>query len=261
MLNYISTNANDTKIQVIGSIAGALLGAIIGGLATYWIGEKARTKQIDIDEIKVQRQKVRAHQRAITNANAELSSLLVLTLKNIEHYKDIEKGILDKQGLLRTTISMPQPYSHQAGLMPDILSNSVVPKWLSLESEITLQNSNVNEFNDYYNALRSSAHQILLTGGHLNPQVIAADNNLVTQGANQQITASNSFLDRCFDLLAELELGIEKWKKLNFTNIHLESLEEYIEKLINFKPAEKSLNARIVELKSDYTPEKAFKRA
>jgi hypothetical protein len=247
--------------QVAGSMLAALLGAVAGALGAYLVGERARTKQIEIDEIKVLRLKIRAHQKAIGDASAEVSGLLALILKNLSHYEDIGKGMLDSNNKFRTTISMPQPYSHQIGIASGIWNINVARKWQSLETEIVLQNSNLNELNNYYSALRSNAHEVLLSGGNLNPQVIDMDNNVIQRGVKQQITANNSFFDRCLDLLAEMELGAEKWGKLDFTTIQLRDLKNYIERLVDFKPKDKALNNRIDKLRSVYTREKAFKIA
>lgn len=254
--------SSDTKVQVVGSVLAVLLGTIIGSLATYWIGEKARKKQKETDEIKEQRKKVRGHEKAVRNAKAEIEGLLVLILKNIEHYKDIQQGIISEQGDFRTTISMPQPYPHQIGIGVDLLNASLATKWQSFESEVVLQNSNLNEFNDYYVALRTSAHEALLHGADLNRQVLDRDNTAIKDGATQCIVASESFKERCFDLLAEMELEIIRWKSFDFTTITLQELKEYIEKLNSFKPTDKQLTKYINdELRLAYTSDKAFKLA
>jgi gas vesicle protein len=253
---------SDTKIQVVGGIVGILLGAFVGSLATYWIGEKARKKQKETDEIKEQRKKVRTHEKAVKNANAEIEGLLVLILKNIEHYKDIQQGIISPQGQFRTTISMPQPYPHQTGIGVDLLNVSLAVKWQSFESEVVLQNSNLNEFNEYYVALRSSAHEALLHSANLNRQVLDRDNTAIKDGAAQCILASESFKERCFVLLAEIELGAKRWKSFDFTTITLQELKDYMEKIGSFKPTDKQLTKHISkEFRLVYTPENAFKLA
>ena len=265
MIHYIpvpQNSSNDTKAQILGVIIGTLLGALVGALATYIIGEQARKKQKEIDEIKEQRLKLRAHETAIKKANAEIEGLLVLILKNIQHYHDIEQGILDSEGNFRTTISMPQPYPHEAGLGVDMLSVSLATKWQSFESEVVLQNSNLNEFNDYYVNLRTSAHELLLKSEDLNRQVIDSDNTAIKSGEAQCIEAAESFLERCFVLLAEMELGAMRWKSFDFTAITLTDLKEYIEKVHSFKPTDKQLTKRInSEYRSVYTSENAFKLA
>jgi len=254
--------SNGTKIQVIGSVVAVLLGTIIGALTTYWIGEKARNKQKETDEIKEQRKKVRAHEKAVKNANAEIQGVLVLILKNIEHYIDIQKGIISSQGQFRTTISMPQPYPHQTGISVDLINMSLAMKWQSYDSEVVLQNSNLNEFNEYYIALRTSAHEALLHGTNLNRQVLDRDNDAIKDGAAQCILASESFKERCFVLLAEMELAVQKWKSFDFTTITLQELKDYMDKLHDFKPTDERLKKHIDRgLRPVYKPENAFKLA
>jgi gas vesicle protein len=260
--HHLASSSNDTKSQIIGSVIGTLLGAAVGAFATYWIGEKARQKQKETDEIKEQRKKLQAHEKAVKTANAEIEGILVLILKNIEHYKDIQQGIMDDQNNFRTTISLPQPYPHETGIGVDFMNVSLAIKWQSFESEVILQNSNLVEFNDYYAALRSSAHQVLLTGGNLNRQVLNRDNDAIKGGAAQCILASESFLERCFGILAEMELGVKKWRSFNFTTVTLQELKDYLDELHDYKPSDKQLKKHVDdELRSVYTADNAFKLA
>ncbi len=257
-----TTLLDSSTLQVLGGIAGALLGALAGAFGTYVIGEKARKKQKDDDEIKEQRLKIRANERALKNAEAEIEAHLVLILKNIEHYNDIKKGIVDLSGKFRTTLSMPQPYFHQVGIGVDLMNVSFATKWQSYESEVVLQNSNLNEFNEYYVALRSSAHESLLHGQQLNSQVLAMDDLVIKDGAGQCIIAAESFKERCFTLVAEIALGAQHWESIDFTKVTLEEVKIYINKIHSYEPTQEQLTSYIdEELRPIYTPEKAFKSA
>lgn len=267
ILNGLQSASGDAKLGavagIVGAVIGAMLGALLGALTTYILSERARKKQKEQDEINVQRLKVRAHQRAIQMANSEIEGLLVLALKNLVHYADLQKGIVDTNNNFRSTISMPQPYQHQRELLPDMLNSHFAAKWLSYETEIVLQNANLRELNTYYVGLQNSMHELLLTGGTASGNVIQVDNTVIIKGATDQIEATESLKQRGFDLLAEMELGAKQWKKLDFTkpDLTLNNVEKLVDKLHTYAPTDKQLNKLVEEYKKTYVPEKAFRVA
>ncbi len=238
---------------------GALLGGFFGATSTYFISERSRNKQREIDEIKEQRLKIRAYERAMLNVNAEIEATLVLILKNTDHYKDMRQGIVDKNGKFRASISLPHPYAHKSGLGIDIMNIAFASQWQSFESEIILQNANLVEFNNYYSALSASAHDMLLKGETLNPQVIHQDNKAIMQGSVSCIVATENFKERCLGLIARIDLIARRWKVIDFTSIELEDLLQYIETLRHFEPQISEINDYVnTKLRDTYISEKAF---
>jgi hypothetical protein len=258
--DFKHVHSNDAT-QIISALIGAFAGAIIGAFGTYIIGERARRKQAEIDEVKYVRGRLKDNGQATLNVEGKLHNLLILILKNLDHYRDIQKGIINtKTNEFRPTISMPLPYEHLVGLDEEILNVNCIINWSGVESEITLQNANLNEFNAFYNSLRNTIHEARLKKEALDTAVVVSDNNTIISAAGGLIIATTSFQERCIKVLAIIALTMEQWKKLDFTTITRKEIEEYRDKLVNYKPSEKALAKKVKELEDTYQTDKAFKR-
>jgi gas vesicle protein len=250
----------DTNKQVAAALIGSLLGAIIGALSTFLIGEHARKKQAEFNEIDKIRQKIKQHTGAMVAAQNNLHNLLVMALKNTGHSRDLAQGIYDS-ATNRTvfTMNLPQPYKIENGLADGILNTDLVIQWTALELEVLLHNTNTTEFNDYYTFLRTSVHTAQLTNPNsLHKPTIISDSETIAAGAAEQVNACENFRARCIKVLARVELHAPQYKKINYKTVRLEELENYQSKLIDCKPTDKALGKKIKELEEQYTEDKAF---
>jgi hypothetical protein len=250
----------DTNKQVAAALLGSLLGAVIGALSTFLIGEHARKKQSEFNEIDKIRHKIKQHYGAIAAAQNNLHNLLVMTLKNTIHTRDITKGIFDG-ATNRTvfTMNLPQPYKIENGLSDGILNTNLVIEWTALELEVILHNTNITEFNDYYTFLRTSVHNAQLTNpGSLQQATILSDSQTISSGANENVSACENFRGRCIKVLALIELHVKHLKKIDYKTVKLEEIEEYLQKLIDDKPSDKNIASKSKELEMKYSKDKAF---
>lgn len=257
---FANISWTDTNKQVAAALIGSLLGAVIGALSTFLIGEHARKKQAEFNEIDKIRQKIKQHTGAIVAAQNNLHNLLVMALKNTGHTRDLTKGIYDN-ATNRTvfTMNLPQPYTIENGLSDGILNTNLVIQWTALELEVLLHNTNTTEFNDYYTFLRTSVHTAQLTNPNsLQKATIISDSQTIAAGAAEQVNACENFRGRCITVLALIELHAPQYKKIDYKTVKLDELEKYQLKLIDHKPTDKSLEKKIRELNEKYTEDKAF---
>lgn len=252
---------DDNEAQIISAILGALIGALVGGLVAFLIGEHARKKQIELNEVENIRQKIKKSSGAIVTAQNNLQNLLVMSLKNAGHFGDMTKGIYDSKTQLTTfTMSLAQLYQIEKGLSEGMLNVNLVIQWDALETEVMLHNANIKEFNDYYTFLRTSIHTAQLGDPKaLNVKTIASDSGTIANGATQNIDACAHFRGRCLQVLALLECHVEQYKKIDYKTVGLEELEKYQMKLIEHNPTEKEIEKKYKEEDAKYTAEKAFK--
>ncbi len=250
----------DTNKQVAAALIGSLLGAVIGALSTFLIGEHARKKQSEFNEIDKIRQKIKQHSGAIVAAQNNLHNLLVMALKNTGHTRDLTKGIFDT-ATNRTvfTMNLPQPYKIENGLSDGVLNTSLVIQWTALELEVILHNTNITEFNDYYTFLRTSVHTAQLTNpGSLQKATIISDSQTIAAGATENVNACENFRGRCIKVLALIELHVMQLKKIDYKTVKFDEIEKYQLKLIDHEPSDKTLTSKIKELEKKYTEDKAF---
>ena len=225
-----------------------------------FIGEHARKKQIELNEIDKIRQKIKLHTGAIVAAQNNLHNLLIMALKNTGHTRDITKGIYDTV-TNRTvfTMNLPQPYKIENGLSDSILNTNLVIQWTALELEVLLHNTNITEFNDYYTFLRTSVHTAQLTNPNsLQKPTILSDSQTIAAGATEQVKACENFMGRCITVLALVELHVTQYKKVDYRTVRFGALEKYQLRLIDYKPRDKGLEKKIKELKEKYTEGKTF---
>lgn len=257
---FADVTSTDTNKQVAAVLIGSLLGAVTGAISTFLIGEHARKKQAEFNEIDKIRQKIKQDTGAIVAAQNNLHNLLIMALKNTGHARDLTKGIYEAS-TNRTvfTLSMPQPYKIENGLSDGILNTNLVIQWTALELEVLLHNTNTTEFNDYYTFLRTSVHTAQLTNPNsLQKPTIISDSHTIAEGASVQVNACENFRNRCITVLALIELYIPQYKKIYYKTITLNELEKYQLKLINYKPTDKALGKKVKNLEEKYTEGNAF---
>lgn len=252
---------SDTDKQVLGAIMGALLGAVIGATSTFYVSDHTRRKQIELGEIEKIRQKIKNSTGAMAAIENNLHNLLVMSLKNTGHFRDVTKGVYDsKTGNAVFTMSLPQLYQVEPRLSDDILNVGLGIQWTALELEVILHNSNIREFTNYYAFLRTSVHSAQLTNPNsLVIKTLLSDSATIASGAKGEMLACDNFKSRCITVLALLRLQLTQYRKIDYSkSINLKGLEDYQKKLIDYKPSEDELNEKIQELEQDYTEEKAF---
>lgn len=252
---------SETDKQVLSALLGALLGAIIGALSTFFTSEHARKKQLELNEVEKIRVKIKQSTGSLLAAQNNLHNLLIMTLKNTGHAKDMTKGIYDGDSKLTTfTMNLPQLYKIEPGLSNGMLNTHLVIHWDALETETILHNSNIKEFNDYYTFLRTSIHTAQLTNtSSLNLNTIISDNRTISAGAQQHVAACENFKTRCMKVEAMLELHLKQYSKIDYRTVKLGELEKYQQKLISHKPTDKQVKKKMDELSKKYTEQAAFK--
>jgi len=250
----------DANKQVVAGVIGALLGAVIGAISTFVVSERARKKQIELNEIDKLRQKIKASIGSIVAAQNNLHNLLVMCLKNKGHFRDMTKGIFDtKTKKTVFTMNLPQLYEVEPRLSDGMANVGLTIQWTALETEVVLHNANIKEFNDHYGFLRTSIHTAQLSNSNdLNVQTILSDSETITNGAKGQMDACDNFRARSLVVLALIDCHVQHYKKIDYRKIKLADLEEYYQKLVDQKPKDAEMKKKLAEFEAQYTEEKAF---
>jgi len=251
----------DTNKQVVAGLVGALLGALIGAVSTFVIGERARMKQLEFNEIDKLRQKIKDSTGSMVATQNNLHNLLVMCLKNKGHFRDMTKGIFDT-GTKKTvfTMNLAQLYATEPGLSDRMANVNLTIQWTALETEVVLHNANIKEFNDYYNFLRTSIHTAQLNSSNdLNVNTITSDSETIANGAKGQMDACDNFRSRCLVVLALIDSHVQHYKKIDYRKVKLTDLQKYYQDLVDQKPTDSEMKKRLTELEAQYTEEKTFK--
>lgn len=250
----------DTNKQVASALIGSLLGAVVGAIATYLTSEHARKAQREQDEIDKLRADIKLSAGAAASIEDNLHRLLVICLKNTGHFRDMKKGIYDSAGRNTVfTLSLPKPYSVTPKLSNNLFNADTVIQWEALELEIMLHNSNITEITDYYSMLRSEIRKVQMTSpSSLNVAPIEHDSGVIASAATGQLAACENFKERCFQVLARLQLYVKINKTIDYKTVTLDELKAYKLSLVNYKPTPKKLENALIKLRETYTEEKAF---
>jgi len=252
---------NDIKIQVVGSMIAALVGALMGAFVAFGLSEIVRRKQIRLNEVHEVRLRIRASQRAVKDISANVHGSLILILKNLQHYEDLSKGILDDNNMLRATLSLPLEYPDTSTSPADVINIELISLVDSYVNEVILQNINILELNKYYSDLLTTAHAVFLQGRSISPPAVATDNNAIKHGSEALIIASKAFYDKCISLMALMESLAEQYEKIDYTKVTLEYMQGYEFKLNDYKPRKSTVTKKEKELKKKYTTKNALKVA
>lgn len=255
---------SDTEKQVYGSIAGVLLGALIGTLTTFFIANRERKKQDETHKIRQNRTYLRENAIGLQMAGQTLTDLMIKCQANNEYVTDIKKGLIKKDG--ENTLALMQlstPFNYQkpdATITQQILNDRIITLWANLCQEVELQNKNVNDFADYYKTLFSTIHTALLKGERLDMSVVESDNATIARGMDQQLDANGHLRRKCLDLLAYIDCFaayIANTDPRDFRT--LEQYRMFIGNMANYEPSEGEFQKARSEEEVIYDPKVMFK--
>ena len=265
MIDLISgVTFNDTEKQVYGSIAAALLGALVGTMTTYFIGNRERRKQDELNKIHLNRKSIHDNSIGLQSAELTIKDLMIKCEANNEYVADIKKGLIKKDG--EKTFALMQlstPFIYQKpeiGITQQILNDQIVTLWANLCQEIELQNKNVNDFADYYKVLFNTIHTSLLKAEQLDMSVVISDNKTIAKGMDQQLNANKCLRKKCIDLLAYIDCFIKHIKETDPRKFKtLEQFRSFIDSMTKYEPSSDEFNKARESEEQTYDPKIMFK--
>lgn len=255
---------SDTEKQVYGSIGAALLGAIIGTIASFLIANRERKKQDDAQNIRLNRKHLRESALGLQSAELTLTDILVKNAANSEYVGDIKKGLIKEDGEKKLALmqtSTPFFYATpDQKLVHDILNDKIITLWGNLIVEVELQNKNISDFGDYYARLFAMIHTALLKNEQLDRSVIESDSKSVGKAMDSQIRANDILRNKALDLVAYINCFADHLKLTDTRKFKsLKRYRQYIGELASFEPDESAFNEARADAATTYDPEKMFK--
>ena len=254
----------DTEKQVYGSIVAALLGALVGTLATFFIANRERKKQDELHKIRLNRQYIHDNSLGLQSAEQTLTDLMIKCEANNEYVADIKKGLIKKNGektlalmQLSTPFNYPLP---DKAITQQILNDRIVTLWANLCQEIELQNKNVDDFANYYKVLFSTIHTSLLKGEKLDMSVVASDNETIAKGMDQQLNSNKFLRNKCINLLAHIDCFIKYIKTTDPREFKsLKDYRSFIDRMAKYEPSPDELEKAKAAEEQTYDPKIMFK--
>ncbi|WP_432713383.1 hypothetical protein [Pedobacter sp.] len=254
----------DTEKQVYGSIFGAVLGASVGTLTAFFIGNRERNKQEDIHKLRLNRALIQENAKGLQSAELTLTDLMMKCEANNEYVTNIKQGLVKKDGeknlalmQLNTPFDYPKP---DPNIAQQILNGKIVILWGNLCQEIELQNKNVNDFAEFYKVLFSTIHTSLLKKEQLAMSVIASDNQTIKMGMDQQLDANTILRIKCINLLAHVDCFVAHIKGVDTRSFKtLEQYRSFINEIAKYEPAEAELEKAREHKNKTYDPKVMFK--
>ncbi len=265
--NFIeSVTFSDTDKQIIGSIFAALLGALIGALAGAWISSRSskleRSAQQDYTELRRRRDVYLKNSDAIVKAQYALQGLIMNAANNEMIFNDYSPGIFveGNEANSRFQINSPKQYVTDTQLGWSFYNNEIQVYWQNLMQEIDLQNTIVNEFNEYYKELRTQVHVLLIKGESIDRRVIESDNETILEAVGSAKKATEVLRQKCLKLYAMIEAFAE-WYTKNNTRTFTTSLEfrDLLDEMHVYIPKETALTKRIAKLEERFDRDSMFK--
>lgn len=254
----------DSDKQIYGSVAAALLGALVGTLATYFTANRERKKQDELSKIRINREYIHDNSKGLQSAEITITDLLIKCEANNEYVTDIKKGLIKRDGektLALMQLSTPFNYPLPAkDITQQILNDRIVTLWANLCQEIELQNKNISDFADYYRVLFSTIHTSLLKGEKLDMSVVRSDNKTIGKGMDQQLNANKYLRNKCITLLAHIDCFKNHIKENDPRKlISLEEYRTFIDTVAKYEPSPIELDKAKESEEKIYNPKVMFK--
>ena len=250
--------------SIVGAILGALIGAIVGALSTFIIGNRERKKQDELQKITQNRSFIRENATSLHSMQISISDLLIKCEANNEYAKDIQKGLIKKDGgktlalmQLSTPFQYPQP---DVSYTEKMLNDNIITYWSNFCQEVELQNKNIDDFAQYYKMLSSTIHSALLKGDNIDQNVVESDSITIKSGMDQQLAANSILRDKCINLLALIDCFasyLDKTDARDFTS--LSQYRTFMERIISYEPSFEELETAKSKENSTFNPAIMFK--
>lgn len=255
---------SDAEKQVYGSIAAALMGALIGTIASFAIANRERRKQDELQKLNTNKLAVRESAKALSVARQTLADIIVKSAANVEYATDISQGFSkskDNGKMALMQLSSPFLYpSPDVQLTQIILNDEIITYWSNLHTEIELQNKSIRDFDSFYQSLFTTLHTMLLKDENISTKVITSDESTALVAMDQQLIANSLLRNKCINIIAHIDCfaryineGVDARSIQN-----LKKYREYIDRLKSFVPDADDLKKSKIEIDANYDPSEMF---
>lgn len=238
-----SITLSDTDKEIYGAILGSVLGAILGAFGAFLVGNHTREKEIANQKIKENKITVKNDGFASEQINNFVIRILFKNALNEKIAEDVGKGILSSpEQKVVFQINTPVVYPQIPDSLKDLLNNEIRLLCDTLREEIDLQNQGIDNFNKYYQEIRTTVVGETLRGNHgqLNRDSLLSDHRMITSAMKQQQNANKTLRIKCLKILGTFRCYNDFYnsniKHLRDSN-NLSEHREVIEKLIVYKPS------------------------
>jgi hypothetical protein len=236
----------DTEKQVYGSIARALLGAIIGSAFSFAISRHERKKQVEIGKVEHNRAVIRKNANALQQAEMTLADILIKCDSNSEYTHDLKQSIVrpTHQGTVAliqaaTPFEYPTPSSD---LAQNLLNDKFVNLWIDLCHEVDRQNKNLGNFAHFYQGIFETIHVSMLKRENIDASVLTTDNNTIAQSMEQQVQANQQLRNKCRVLIAYIDCFKAYLQETDVRKLVTPTQQfNYITEIQNYIPSEAQL--------------------
>lgn len=247
MLPCIPGPIPDSLINLLGSIGGAVLGAILGSAGTYYIGKKAEQRAKESEREKDDAQRVVKYSRSIYRAEVNIQTVLPFLLKDIRHLKQIAE--LVKRG--NTMMTLPVTIELDKGIAMNFRNEELINHWLTACLQVDMTNQLIVDFKEYYVRTMNEIHTMLLNGQRPDDKTVREDLETLHNFANDV----NSGIEKTFETL--LQLGA-------LINVHAENNNDEavkfktMKEVNEYKVPKTRYNKALKNLRKQFDPTKMF---
>jgi hypothetical protein len=247
-------------IPIMSAVLGAAVGALLGALTTYFIGNRERDKQLEIAKFDRQRNRFLENNRQALGIETALNSLLINVVSNQESFDDLAQGIFNettRNAILQ--LNLPVTYTLNKDF-EGILNGYLLNRLNNLTAEIEMQNKGILDFNSYYSQLRSHIISMLIKGKKPDLNNLMLNNQVIKLAIDGEHTAAEVFKNKTLHISATLNLFFDWYTQTNTRNFKASSeFIAHIDAMMAWEPNKKALDVKIKALSKQYVSGQAFK--
>lgn len=212
-------------INLVGSIGGAIIGALLGSFGTNIINRQAETRFTHHEGEKAEARRIMLYSRSIYRAEVNLKAIAIpFLLKDVR----LLEQIADVKNDGNFMMTLPVTVKLDESIAMHFRNQEITNRWLTACSRVEMTNQLINDFKSYYVRTANEIHTMILSGKQPDPKTAHEDIHTLHNFAGDVCKGVKDVIKALIELAALVNIHAENINDKELAPKTMKDINSYV---------------------------------